>query len=247
MFIVCTGAEHNAHQDLAYLRMVLSKLLFYTDPDPEVGTANATAVRKTPPLFEPLYAQSYHFAKAGSGQTQGKLRKRRRFLQAEREAWRDLLGSLAAFPTVVASVKHLQPDGAANHNQTMTVTVNRTIFSEAEATITNSSNLTSLPAATRGSSYWHSNMGYPITHLAGIYPAAVVQRGDDPALVKVARATLLTAGECFPEATCKGWTPPNGYCLLWPGAGRLASREGSAGVRQTSLLRSHFRLTLDSL
>jgi hypothetical protein len=133
--------------------MVLSKLLFYTDPDPEVGTASATEVRKTPPLFEPLYAQSDHFAKTGSGQTQGELRKRRRFLQAEREAWRDLLGSLAAFPTVVASVKHLQPDGAAN--QTMTVTaVNRTIFSEAEATITNSSNLSSLAAATRGSSYW---------------------------------------------------------------------------------------------
>ena len=70
MFVVCTGAEHNAHQDLAYLRMVLSKLLFYTDPDPEVGTANATAVRKIPPLFEPLYyAQNDHFAKTGSGQT----------------------------------------------------------------------------------------------------------------------------------------------------------------------------------
>ena len=114
---------------------------------------------------------------------------------AERRAWSDLLHSLAAFPTVVASVK---PD--VNH------TINRTIFSEAETTVSNSSNLTSLPDATRGSAYWHSNMGYPITHLAGIYPAAVVQRGDDPELVKVARATLLTAGECFPEATCKGWS-----------------------------------------
>ena len=39
---VCHGggsAEHNSHQDLAYLRMILTKLLFYTDPDPAVGSA----------------------------------------------------------------------------------------------------------------------------------------------------------------------------------------------------------------
>lgn len=110
---VCHGsgsAEHNAHQDLAYLRMVLIKLLFYTDPDPAVGSASATT--------------------------------------AERAAWSQLLRSLAAFPTVVASVK---PN--ANH------TINRTIFSEAETTVSNSSNLTTLPDATRGSGYWHSNMG----------------------------------------------------------------------------------------
>ena len=75
----------------------------------------------------------------------------------------------------------------------------------------------------------------------------MVQRGDEPELVKVARATLLTAGQCFPEATCKGWTPPNGYCLLWPGAGRLASREDSAGAEGLSgrYLLTHFGLSLN--
>ena len=199
---VCHGggsAEHNAHQDLAYLRMTLGKLLYYTDPDPAVGSAAATP--------------------------------------AERAAWRQLLSSLAAFPTVTASVK-----------QDLNRTVNRTIFSEAETTVSNSSNHTTLPNATRGSSYWHANMGYPITHVAAMYPAAVVQRGSDPRLVKIARATVLTAGECFPEPTCAGWTPPNGYCLLWPAAGRLASREDSAGPEGLSAryLLTHFGRSLNT-
>ena len=194
------GAEHNAHQDLSYLRMVLQKLLVYTDPDSAVGSTSATV--------------------------------------SERAAWSQLLGSLAAFPTVTASIK---PD--ANH------TINRTIFSEAETTVSNSSNLTTLPAATKGASYWHSNMGYPITHLAAMYPAAVIGRGSDPALVKIARATLVTAGECFSPngQECAGWSPPNGYCLLWPGAGRLASREDSAGATGLSgrYLLTHFGRSLN--
>jgi len=41
-----SGAEHNAMQDLAYMRMVLSKLLQYTDPDPNVGVTTVPAAKR---------------------------------------------------------------------------------------------------------------------------------------------------------------------------------------------------------
>ena len=118
----------------------------------------------------------------------------------------------------------------------------------------NSSNITRLPTvnATRVSE-WRDNFGYPISHLAAIYPAAVIGRSTAQPLLGVAKATLFAIGgasgcdlsdpsklDCE-RAGCTlasnenctkgdaGWTPPNGYCLLWPGAGRLADRNDSVG------------------
>ena len=174
------GAEHNAMQDLAYARMVWTKLLEYTNPDPiQSGARPATASA------------------------------------AERAVWADSLRRLAPFKTVTAVGAAGQP--------------NRTIFSESEPTLPNASH------TYRGDYFWHANTGYPITHFAAIWPAVVVSRNSDPALVEIAKATLLTLEHGYtPDPDGTSWTPPNGYCLAWPGAARLAEADDSVGAEGLS-------------
>lgn len=201
------GAEANSHQDLSYMRMVLSKLLQYSNLDPKIGVTTVPA--------------------------------------AKRSAWATALAALADFPTVLATP---QP------NRSMKNWVpNTTILAEFEMTIANSTNITRLPTANATRSGWHDNFGYPITHLAAMYPAAVIGRATPEPLLQIAKDTLFAVGaggdcdlsdpsqvDCDrPGCTLTqnnnctkndaGWTPPNGYCLLWPGAGRLSDRNDSVG------------------
>jgi hypothetical protein len=64
-----------------------------------------------------------------------------------------------------------------------------------------------------------SNSEYPISHLAAMFPAQVVRAGAPLAAVGRRTAELLNAAA--------GFAPGNGFCLSWPAAAQVATREGA--------------------
>jgi hypothetical protein len=164
-------AEHNGHQDLAYARMALAKLLEYTDAGP--GGA--------PPLVNATSKQ--------------------------RTKWSHFLAHLAEYPLVAGS-----PGGAS-------------VFAE---------------AATEGKQPEpSSNAGYPISHLAAIYPAKLFGRRVFAASAEAAASSEHSdSGESLDAVAWRtallmnvasGFSPGNGFVLSWPPIARLVGSAGSEG------------------
>ncbi|GAX82137.1 hypothetical protein CEUSTIGMA_g9565.t1 [Chlamydomonas eustigma] len=193
-------AQHNNHQDLAYLQMTLSRLLEFTDPQ---GVHGASASNETRTQWSHLL---YNLASFPTAE-----------LAAEgEEATLQRLSSCSSRKVLKQAAHGNSSDGIMHTRCGMK---RQLVFAEAE---TDDPRHQPIPT---------SNGGYPITHLAAIFPAQVIQSGDDDDDVSsqdTAKISLLVdIGRRTADLmnNISDYAPGNGFCLAWPPAAALATRD----------------------
>lgn len=113
---------------------------------------------------------------------------------SQRAPWQQFLAKLAEYPT------------------TTVPNTNTTIFAEARAI--NASQ--SIP--------WNDNARYPIVYFAAMHPASLLGLSSDPAMLAIARNTVLSIN------AVSQYRPTNGFCLSWPAATRVTDSTGAADL-----------------